>query len=231
MTANPSYPEQKRGRAGLALLLILAAHLVLLWFGLARTAHKEKSGNDHALLVWALPTPAPKARALPPSPAPAAIKPAPVPKTTSARMIMKPIAPTPILPNTQTAPSDSIINPTHPISNSTATPKSPLPGLSTVELAKISKEMEKDVAPNHIVQKYRADDTKLGQGIKAAYRGGGTTTTTITLPDGRVLTKVVGPGGTYCASKDSVGATAGRDQIKDGVRDHMKLSVTGDCPR
>lgn len=235
MTANFDYPEAKPWRGGLALALILAAHLALLWFGLRPAMREGKSvSHEHAVLVWAVPAPRliPKTPHLPATPAPANIKPTAPAKATVVRMILPPLPNIPNIPNTPTAPI--------PAHGTHDTPQSPVvTNFSRDDLAKISqeiakeaeKEAEKTVAPNHIVQKYSAEDTRLGKGIKAAYRGGGTTMVTTTLPDGRVLTKIVGPGGTYCASKDSVGATAGRDQIKDGVRDHMKLSLTGECPR
>ncbi len=224
MTANLYYPETKRWRAGLALVLILTTHLALFWFGLARAPQNQSVSDDHALVMWMLPSPpSTKAQAKPirlPTPAlPAVTKPTTPPKVTSMRLIAKSSLPTPAAPPDPTKDS--------PAATTTAPAT---PGLANVDLAKIWGEIDKDAPPNHLAQKYGAEDARLVRGIKGAWRGGGTTTTTITLPDGRVLTKVVGPGGTYCASKDSVGAPGGRDQIKDGVRDHMRLSVTGDCP-
>ena len=225
MTANLYYPETKRWRVSLALVLILAAHLALFWFfGLTRAPHTQSVHDDHALVVWMVPSPpSPKPQAkplrLPTAPVPAVTRPATAPKVTSMRLIAKSSLPTPA------APPDPGKD-----SHAATTTAPTTPGLANVDLTKIWGEIDKDAPPNHLAQKYSAEDTKLVRGIKGAWRGGGTTTTTITLPDGRVLTKVVGPGGTYCASKDSVGAPGGRDQIKDGVRDHMRLSVTGDCP-
>ena len=67
--------------------------------------------------------------------------------------------------------------------------------------------------------------SKLEKGIAAAGRPVAITMENFTLADGRRMTKVIGPNGTYCVTTDSIGLTRGLDVMQNGVQ-----SRTTNCP-
>ncbi|GJI92823.1 hypothetical protein RugamoR1_59860 [Rugamonas sp. R1(2021)] len=70
------------------------------------------------------------------------------------------------------------------------------------------------------------DQTALAAKIGGAYIGGGSVTyEEVSLPDGRHMTKIHGPAGTYCAYMESNALTGGRDPFRDGVK-----TKVGTCP-
>jgi hypothetical protein len=71
------------------------------------------------------------------------------------------------------------------------------------------------------------DQTALAANIGGAYIGRDSSMTVeeVTLPDGRLMTKIHGPAGTYCAYKESNAVTGGRDPFRDGVKTKI-----GTCP-
>lgn len=220
MTAPPYYPQTKRWSAGLALMLILVAHLALFWLGLARTRPDKSASNDHALLVWMLPSPKPQPKAEPrPKPEPVPIKAISTRSTPNTRQRQAEAPTIRSIPKVATPPSlealpnsvTSIQKPEVALPNTT--------GLVHTDLAKISKELEKDGAPNRLPHKYGAAESKLAQGIAQAGRGSNAavSTTEITMPDGRIMTKVSGPWGSYCAFRDPVNGAGGLDPIQGGL--------------
>lgn len=60
--------------------------------------------------------------------------------------------------------------------------------------------------------------SKLERGIAAAARADRPSLAEKTLPDGRRITKVSGPGGTYCVIEGNVGTPGGVDQMQRGVQ-------------
>jgi hypothetical protein len=70
------------------------------------------------------------------------------------------------------------------------------------------------------------DQTALAAKLGGAYIGGGSVTyEEVTLADGRRMTKIHGPAGTYCAYMESNALTGGRDPFRDGVK-----TKVGTCP-
>lgn len=71
------------------------------------------------------------------------------------------------------------------------------------------------------------DQTVLAAKIAGAHRGrdSGVTYEEVTLADGRHMTKIHGPAGTYCAYMESNAVTGGRDPFRDGVK-----TKVGTCP-
>jgi hypothetical protein len=229
MTANLYYPETKRWRAGLALVLILAAHLALFWFALARTPPDKSVNHDHALPVWMLPSPKPVPKT---EPLPINTISTRTTKITSNTPPRQAEAPKIRSIPTVTAPP-SLEAPPNPVTGNQK-PEATLPhttGLIHTDLAKITRELEKEskenLPPNRLAEKYGTTESKLAQGIAQAYRGSNAmvSMTNITLPDGRIMTKVSGPLGSYCAFLEPVNGRGGRDPIQGGVR---TLVVT--CP-
>lgn len=92
------------------------------------------------------------------------------------------------------------------------------------DIAKIDRELRKDfpklpeAAPN-------STQSRLEKGIAAAAKPQATTMEDIVSADGRRMTRVVGPNGTYCVRKEGAGATDGLDMIQGGVR-----AKTTNCP-
>ena len=95
---------------------------------------------------------------------------------------------------------------------------------ATRDIAKIDRDLRKefprfpDAAPN-------STQARLEKGIAAAAKQNVTTMEEIVSPDGRRMTRVVGPNGTYCVRKEGAGATDGLDMIQGGVR-----AKTTNCP-
>lgn len=69
-------------------------------------------------------------------------------------------------------------------------------------------------------------EQSLGNAIAAAARPRTTTIEELQTADGRPLSKVSGPAGTYCVMRDGFGPSAGRDPFRDGPRDRVVR-----CPR
>ncbi|WEF32647.1 hypothetical protein [Pseudoduganella chitinolytica] len=69
-------------------------------------------------------------------------------------------------------------------------------------------------------------EQSLGNAIAAAARPRTTTIEELQTADGRPLSKVSGPAGTYCVTRDGFGPSAGRDPFRDGPRDRVVR-----CPR
>lgn len=92
--------------------------------------------------------------------------------------------------------------------------------------AAIDKQMRKEAWNPH--DKFVANDrTALASKIGSAYvgRDSGVTYEEVTLSDGRHMTKIHGPAGTYCAYMESNAMTGGRDPFRDGVK-----TKVGTCP-
>jgi hypothetical protein len=69
-------------------------------------------------------------------------------------------------------------------------------------------------------------EQSLGNAIAAAARPRTTTIEELKTADGRPLSRVSGPAGTYCVAGDGFGPSAGRDPFRDGPRDRVVR-----CPR
>lgn len=94
------------------------------------------------------------------------------------------------------------------------------------ELARAAQSLRKEsyFPPDFNVH---AKPDKLAQGLAAAYRGGGATTMrSFTLPDGRVMTKVTGPAGSYCVYKQANNLTGSFDVMQGGIR-----TMVTTCPQ
>lgn len=94
--------------------------------------------------------------------------------------------------------------------------------------AAIDKQLRKE-AWNPRDKKIANETTALAAKIAGAYVGnnGVMSTEEITMPDGRLMTKVRRPGGgSFCAYKESNALTGGRDPMCDGIR-----TLVTNCPR
>lgn len=237
---NVAYPARKLPSAPLLLLGIIGLHcllLPLLQFAprlqLPKPLDQEK--NSPPLVLWLLPKPAtPVAKPLTNTAAPVPIH---VPRVSAAVPAAKPAAripPAQVPASPPPAPLPAAAS-AAPAITPERTPAATLPPGS--QTGTLSSDTKRDLA--RIAQEMRqesrfpadfnvhAKPDKLALGIADAYRGDGPTTfTDIKLPDGRVMTKVSGPGGTYCVYKDSVGHSGGVDQMQRGV-----MTKVTNCPK
>lgn len=76
-------------------------------------------------------------------------------------------------------------------------------------------------------KKIANERTLLAEKLASAYTGSdGMTQESVTLDDGRVMTRIrTGAGTTFCAVKESNGLTGGRDPFRDGIR--TKVTTCG----
>lgn len=221
-----------RWRSSAGLLAIAALHLAVVYWWPGRTRQMEQAAQT-PMLMWllrpaALPAPVPVV----PVPASASVPVAKVvlPKAALPRAQPHPAAvyvtPVPVVSATPAPQTENPVAPTQPTVNPIT--GAGLPRLSYAEVAKIDEALRKQAPPNVQIQKYERKESRLAQGIAGAYRGdnGGETTEQIDLGDGRFMTKVHGPIGTYCVYKETMAVSGGRDQIQSGVR--TKVTT---CPR
>ncbi len=90
----------------------------------------------------------------------------------------------------------------------------------------VDKQLRKE-AWNPRDKKIANERTLLAEKLASAYTGSdGMTQESVTLDDGRVMTRIrTGAGTTFCAVKESNGLTGGRDPFRDGIR--TKITTCG----
>ncbi|WP_371865944.1 hypothetical protein [Duganella qianjiadongensis] len=90
----------------------------------------------------------------------------------------------------------------------------------------VDKQLRKE-AWNPRDKKIANERTLLAEKLASAYTGSdGMTQESVTLDDGRVMTRIrTGAGTTFCAVKESNGQTGGRDPFRDGIR--TKVTTCG----
>jgi hypothetical protein len=146
--------------------------------------------------------------------------------TAQGRTVMPEVA-----PSTSPAPAQAItqtLPPVDPFAEPAAKPDGDLMQRSLKSAAAIDKQLRKE-AWNRREKKIANDTTVLGAKIASAYVGnnGVMSTEELTMPDGRLMTKVRTPGGgSFCAYKESNALTGGRDPFRDGIR-----TMVTNCPR
>jgi hypothetical protein len=89
---------------------------------------------------------------------------------------------------------------------------------------KIDRDLRK-ASPKLLEAAPDSIQSKLEKSIAVAAKPRSTTMEEIAYSNGRRMTKIVGPGGTYCVTEEGVGATNGLDMIQNGVR-----KKTTNCP-
>ena len=156
------------------------------------------------------PTPQPRAVASLPAPQP---QPAP-----AMQLVTPPPSPPSPPPEARQAEADPFAQP--------AKPDDSLKQRALLSAAAADKQLRKE-AWNPRDKKIANDSTYLAAAISSAYVGheSGVTTEQIILPDGRLMTKVHTPAGTFCAQMESNTLTGGRDPFRDGLR-----TLIGKCP-
>jgi hypothetical protein len=92
------------------------------------------------------------------------------------------------------------------------------------DIGKIDRDLRKTF-PKLLEAAPDSAQSRLEKGIAAAAKPNTTSMEEITFPDGRRMTKVTGPDGTYCVRKEGAGATDGLDTMQNGVR-----AKTTNCP-
>jgi hypothetical protein len=155
--------------------------------------------------------------------------PTPTPASAGASRVDTTAVPDAASPTMQ-APPQAITQapqPPDPFAEPTATPPDDLRRRSLKSAAAIDKQLRKE-AWNPRDKMIANDTTVLAAKIAGAYVGndGVMSTKQITMPDGRLMTKVRTPGGSFCAYKESNALTGGRDPFRDGIR-----TLVTNCPR
>lgn len=92
------------------------------------------------------------------------------------------------------------------------------------DIGKIDRDLRKTY-PKLLEAAPDSAQSRLEKGIAAAAKPNAFSMEDIISPDGRRMTKVTGPGGTYCVRKEGAGATDGLDAMQNGVR-----AKTTNCP-
>lgn len=205
----------------LVLLASIALHLPIIFFWQTASSDREMpAAKTPALLVQLMTLQAHER--LQPEPL------APKPETMNPTQLRK-RSTTPPATSSEAIPT----TPT-PLATSPADEKKDLPIANTLaestifnakrDIGKIDRDLRKDfpklpqAAPNSM-------QSRLEKGIAAAAKPGATKMEDMISTDGRRMTKVTGPEGTYCVRKEGAGATDGLDMMQGGVR-----SKTTNCP-
>lgn len=128
-------------------------------------------------------------------------------------------------------PTDKIVVPTHEKIPTSIAPPTAIPSADDMilnakrDIGKINREL-RNAFPKLPPATVDTAQSRLEKGIAAAAKSQALGMEELTLSDGRKMTKVVGSGGTYCISTDSVGASDGIDYMQSGVKKKMT-----NCPR
>lgn len=145
----------------------------------------------------------------------------PVREPVTPRMTLAPAAPQavplPVEPRTPQAITQA--PPPDPFALPPAKPSDDLLQRSIKSAAAADRQLRKE-AWNPRDKKIANDTTVLAAKLGAAYAGNDSTTQeSVTLDDGRVMTRIrMANGSTFCAVKESNGVTGGRDPFRDGVK-------------
>jgi hypothetical protein len=246
---NASFPAKKSPAHALLVAGIVGLHGLLLMLAQRSDWHQPPAGKTPSDLMqfWLLPAPKvlPKVQALPPAAQPITLtaqrplrartpKPTATPPSKPSRPA-RPPEPAPEHPTQPTPTPEAITTASPP-----AMPQAPrAAGRMPTEnmTGALSADGKRELA--HAAQALRkesyfpadfnvhAKPDKLAQGIAAAYRGDGSTSmTNIKLPDGRVMTKVSGPLGSYCVYKQANNLTGSFDVMQGGIR-----TMVTTCPQ
>ena len=92
------------------------------------------------------------------------------------------------------------------------------------DIGKIDRDLRK-AYPKLLEAAPDSAQARLEKGIAAAAKPTTFSMEDIISPDGRRMTKVTGPDGTYCVRKEGAGSTDGLDTMQNGVR-----AKTTNCP-
>ncbi|MES2105317.1 MAG: hypothetical protein V4634_14950 [Pseudomonadota bacterium] len=199
--------ESVTRRLALPVIVILHVLMVYFWFGAKHRAATE--GLAAAPLVVRFLSAAAQAAT---APAEQASRPLPLAHPLAPQAITVPPLPFPAPAPAQPAvpaPSPDTANPGNSITDITSS--------AMLSIGKIDRELRKEFPR---LEESRPDSTqaRLAKGIAAAGVAQGTTMQEKVFPDGRRVTKVSGPGYSYCVTTDSVGHDSGFDQMQRGVK-------------
>ncbi len=201
---------------GLVISVSLHLFAVISWWTMPHPPALQEA-DRHPLIVQLMPV-APPRQAGPTDQIPD------VPVVPEATSTPKQIAPSRIAPplpaNETPPPAVAPVEGNKPIE---AVPAPAMPSAADMlqnakrDIGKIDRELRKayprlpEAVPDSV-------QSKLEKGIAAAAKSQTTTIEELVLGDGRRMTKVTGPAGSYCAYKEHNGLTGGRDVIQQGVR-------------
>ena len=200
----------------MALVFTIALHLLAIYFWPAMSRHPAmRVPSDPALFVFLRPSQSPPMHIEKSELKKYEVRGSAPPKqrrTSESRVEPLPITTaSPGLP-----PSGSEANPQSANVPSTANRMDDILSITKRDIGKIDRDLRKEfpklqgVAPNSI-------QARLSNGIAAAAKPSATMMQEKVLSDGRRITKVSGPGGSYCVQTNSVGATDGVDQMQRGI--------------
>ena len=196
--------ESVTRRLALPVIVILHVLMVYFWFGAKHRAATE--GLAAAPLVVRFLSAATQAATVP---AEQAVRPLPLAHPVAPQAITVPAVafPTPAAAQAAVpAPSPDTANSAVDITTS-----------AIRSIGKIDRELRKEF-PRPEEPRPDSMQARLAKGIAAAGIAQGTSMQEKVLSDGRRVTKVSGPGYSYCVTSDSVGHDSGFDQMQRGVK-------------
>lgn len=203
---NSRHQAGKNFGMGIVLPLSIALHALVLSTWPLSTSHRPGSGFAEPITVRIWP-----ARPEPPAAIDRHDQSAPASRAEKAQ---RPLRTMPVLP-------DADMRVAEPHDPSAAAPSLPSAGEmirnATRDIGRLDKEMRKSY-PSLPQSPPKTVQSQLEKGIAAAGRPTTQTMEAKTLADGRRITKVSGPGGTYCVTHDSVANSGGIDQMQNGIQ-------------
>ncbi|WP_394782258.1 hypothetical protein [Undibacterium sp.] len=203
---------QKNTLRRLALPAIIALHILFVYLWLGARHQAVLQGHDSALTLSFF-SPAPEQVETPraaPVPLKHEVKPQPV------TIPLPPLAQPDNAPRINIPPAPSAVVEQMPQTAPAAAP-SDLTANAMRSVGKLDKELRKEF-PSIAHAQPESMQSKLAKGIAAAGVSQERTTQEKISPDGRRVTKVSGPGYSYCVMTDNVGHDAGFDQMQRGVQ-------------
>ncbi|GGC63286.1 hypothetical protein [Undibacterium terreum] len=207
--AHAAAPMAARNSRRIALPVIIALHMLFVYFWMSARHHLKAEGADAEPLIMRFFSPQPKADAEPetrPQPVPR-IKPEFLPPPVFVQAPEKILAPKEAA-ETKAVPAAQTPSATAPAADFTS---SAMRGIG-----KIDRDLRKEF-PRFEERAPESKQSKLEKGIAAAGIPQTTTMQERALPDGSRITKVSGPAGSYCVMSGSVANNGGVDIMQRGV--------------
>lgn len=227
-----SYNEGKKGIGRFAWMfawsLTIGLHLFLIYFWLTVTRHAASPKTAPVALTVRLIPPQKNANAPVKIPVPVHA----MPLTSQARAVKKPSTATSIgTPSSITvAPTENAVAPDVEKKDATSTAESDAMRVDNMilnakrDIGKIDRELRK-AYPTLSNPTSDTAQSRFEKALAAAAKPRSLTTEDFTLADGRKMTKVIGPAGTYCIFSELASASDGIDHLQNG----MKTRTTS-CP-
>ncbi|MFZ6644800.1 hypothetical protein ACO0LO_03745 [Undibacterium sp. TJN25] len=198
----------------MALPAIIALHIlfVYLWIGARHQAAVQGHASMPLVLSFFSPAPEPLETTRPaPVPPVHELKPQPV------NIPLPPLAQPDNTPRITATPATAIDQTPQTPQTTPITASSDITATAMRSVGKLDRELRKEF-PTIARAQPETMQSKLAKGIAAAGVSQERTMQERISPDGRRVTKISGPGYSYCVTTDNVGHDAGFDQMQRGVQ-------------